>query len=83
MVKSPILEVPRGNPRVIHVTTELLDLLDLSDLKFRSLDGPEYGKLEVRYSLPTFYTSYVYYSCQQDVQLADSPFLKLLPVELC
>ncbi|XP_071675838.1 uncharacterized protein [Lolium perenne] len=47
MVKSPILEVPRGNPRVIHVTTELLDLLDLSDLKFSSFDGPEYGKLEL------------------------------------
>jgi hypothetical protein len=45
MVKSPILEVPGGYPPVLYVTTELLDLLDLSDLKSSSCDGPEYGKL--------------------------------------
>lgn len=45
MVKSPILEVPGGCPRVLYVTTDLLDLLDLSDLKSSSCDGPEYGKL--------------------------------------
>lgn len=47
MVKSPILVVPPGFPRVIYITTELLELLDLHDLKLNSSDGTEYGKLEL------------------------------------
>lgn len=47
VVKSDILKVPHGDPRAIYVTTDMLDLLDLTDFKCRTADGPVYGKLEM------------------------------------
>jgi hypothetical protein len=60
VVKSDILKVPHGDPRAIYVTTDMLDLLDLTDLKCRTADGPVYGKLEV---IPMCHTFFVEYMC--------------------
>jgi hypothetical protein len=47
MVKSALIKVPEGTPRINFVTSEMLDMLDYHDLKYTTNDGPEYGKLEV------------------------------------
>jgi hypothetical protein len=47
LVKSALIKVPEGTPRINFVTSEMLDLLDYHDLKYTTNDGPEYGKLEV------------------------------------
>jgi hypothetical protein len=47
IVKSALIKVPEGTPRINYVTSEMLDLLDYHDLKYITSDGPEYGKLQV------------------------------------